>query len=112
MLSRCGVGCRELTLAGWVWGALCCSLKGHSEGVIEDGSRHDRSKKDVKQSWSIATWKRMPEQEAQNDDPRRRKAGEQTTEDAKRTVLGREAPVGSKSPRGQVRYRLCVSLEN
>ena len=83
--------------SGW---ALSCFLKGHLEGISEDSGRHERSKKGVKQAWSTATLKRRPEEEAKKDCQGRRKAGEQATEDAKRTVLRREAPMGSKATKG------------
>ena len=58
-----------------------------------------RSRKGMRQAWSPATLKRRPEEAAKKDGQNRRKA-EQVTEDAKRTVLRREMPTGSKAAKG------------
>ena len=58
-----------------------------------------RSRKGMRQAWSPATLKRRPEEAAKKDGQNRRKA-EQVTEDAKRTVLRREVPTGSKAAKG------------
>lgn len=55
--------------------------------------------------------KRRPEEAAKKDGQNRRKA-EQVTEDAKRTVLRREVPTGSKAAKGLSQVHVGFSLEN